>query len=192
MKGLWTGLGVVGVMLVVFLGWKFWSMGVQKGEIELSNRYDAQFNVVETSLFKMRTTIKNQHNCTTEWADKFIGVVMAQSKGRPGNFAEQGQSADSGLIALGGTGYKEADVLGIPQDLYLKLSNSIEGQLAEFKRSQDVLTDVWREHTTYCQDPYHNWLGVYLVSKVKTKPEMITSAETKTAVETKQMDENLL
>jgi hypothetical protein len=73
----------------------------------------------------------------------------------------------------------------------MKLANAIEGQLAEFTRAQDVLTDVWREHTAYCKDPYHNWLGVNLTDKVKPKPEMITSAETKGAVETKKMDEKL-
>jgi hypothetical protein len=187
-----TIVGIVGVLLlaVVFSGVYFKRLGIMQQEIALSNRFEAQENVVETSLFNMRTAIKNIHSCTDEWADKFIAVVASQAKGRPGNAAGQGGSG--GLMALGGTGYKEADSLGIPSDMYAKLSNAIEGHLGDFTRQQNLLTDVWRSHKTYCQDPKINsFWNVPLLAKVKDRPQMITSAATKTAVETKQMDEAL-
>lgn len=197
-------VSVVVLAVVMAIGVMFWQMSVKKGEIGLATRYDAQFNVVETSLFKMRTAIKNIHACTDEWADKFIKVVAMQAQGRsgvvPAAAVETGGStvnkanAAVAAVAAGGVGVnvsRESEALGIPQELYLKLANAIEGQLADFTRQQDILTDVWREHTAYCKDPYHNWMGVTLAKNVKPKPEMITSAETKSAVESKKMDEKL-
>lgn len=194
------GLLLIGV--VIFFGLMFWKMDVNKGEIGLSARYEAQANVVETSLFKMRATIKNIHACTDEWADKFIKVVMAQAQGRSG--VVNGAGVEAGAVtkansaavaaAVGGVGVnvsRESESLGLPPELYLKLSNAIEGQLANFSRQQDTLTDIWREHLAYCKDPYHNWLGLDLASKIKPKPEMITSQDTKDAVSTKKMDEKL-
>jgi len=191
---------IVGVVVlgVVGISWQLWRMNVVKGEIALANRYEAQSNVVETTLDTMRKTIMNQHTCTKEWADKFIAVVAEQVKGRPGKVTSDGGGKAAGLAGMltgGGGGIavtRESESLGIPQDLYLKLANSIEGKLAEFKRSQDVQTDIWQTHKTYCEDPYHNWLGVALVDKVKEKPVMISSKITKEAVETKELDDNLM
>ena len=61
-------LGIVLVIAIVFGSWLFWKMDVVKGEIGLAQRYEAQQNTVETSLFKMRSAIQNIHKCTTEWA----------------------------------------------------------------------------------------------------------------------------
>ena len=180
--------------VVVGIGFVTWQMNAKKGEIGLATRYEAQFNVVESTLFKMRASIKNIHACNDEWADKFIKVVEMQASGRGGNrvplpegSAGVAVAASSPTLQIG----RESEALGIPQELYLKLSNAIEGQLADFTRQQDILTDVWREHTAYCKDPYHNWLGLAMASKVKPKPEMITSQDTKDAVATKKMDEKL-
>lgn len=153
-------------------------------------------NVVESTLFKMRVSIKNIHNCNDEWADKFIKVVEMQASGRGGNRVPlpEGPAGVATAVAASAPTLqigRESEALGIPQELYLKLSNAIEGQLADFTRQQDTLTDVWREHTTYCKDPYHNWFGLKLADRVRSKPEMITSQDTKDAVATKRMDENL-
>jgi hypothetical protein len=194
-------LGIVLVIAIVFGSWLFWKMDVVKGEIGLAQRYEAQQNTVETSLFKMRSAIQNIHKCTTEWADKFIAVVAQQAAGRSSNGKASGtttvdpKTVAAGAAMSGGLGVnvsRESEALGIPQELYLKLANAIEGQLADFTRQQDTLTDVWREHSTYCKDPYHNWLGVSLADKVMPKPEMISSGATKEAIKTKKMDENLL
>lgn len=187
---------VVGVVLL--LGWVFWRMSVNKGEIELDARYEAQFNVVETKLFEMRSAVKNIHKCSDEWADKFIKVVAMQASGRGGNRAVlpegNGGVVAGAAVAASGTTLqigRESEALGIPQELYMKLANAIEGKMADFTRQQDVLSDIWRSHTAYCRDPYHNWLGTDLAGKVKPKPEMITSSETKEAVKTKKMAEDL-
>jgi len=199
----WVKLAVAAVVFligVIAIGMVFWQMSVKKGEIGLATRYDSQSNLVETSLFKMRAVIKNIHKCNDEWADKFIQVVAMQAQGRSGVTgaplpeAVKGKAGVAAVAATGGLGInvsRESEALGIPQELYMKLSNAIEGQLADFTRQQDILTDVWREHTAYCKDPYHNWCGVALASKVKPKPEMITSQDTKDAVVTKKMDEQL-
>jgi len=153
-KSLVAGIGIASLVVMALLWWVLWKMNAQKGEIGLSARYDAQYNVVETSLFKMRTAIKNIHNCTTEWADNFIKVVGQQAAGRGGNKITLPENNAVAAVAATGAGTslqigRESEALGIPQDLYMKLANAIEGQLAEFTRSQDILTDVWREHTAY-------------------------------------------
>lgn len=200
-KGTLVGISMVILLAITFGCWTMWKMNVVKGEIALNNRYEAQFNVVETTLDTMRKTIMNQHKCTKEWAEKFIQVVSQQAAGRSGLAGRtNGDNGAEGAVAAvtasgGGTGFtfaRESEALGIPSDLYMKLSNSIEGKLAEFKRSQDVLTDVWQTHKTYCEDPYHNWLGVALVDKVKEKPEMISSTVTKEAMETKVLADELM
>ena len=102
MKYVWSLFAVLVVVGVVFLGWTFWKMNVVKGEIGLAQRYEAQHNTVETSLFKMRTTIQNIHKCTTEWADKFIAVVAMQAAGRSGNGKASGTTTvDPKTVAAG-------------------------------------------------------------------------------------------
>jgi len=198
-KGRLVGIGVSVVVVLAVLMTVFKVVGIYNTEIELGRRFDAQFNVVETSLDTMRKTIMNQHNCTKEWADKFIAVVAEQARGRTGMVgqASGAEAVKAGTAAIaavtaGGTAFqfsRESEALGIPPALYTQLSNAIEGKLAEFKRSQDVLTDVWREHTTYCQK-FPNMLIVG--GKMKPKPEMISSEITKEAIATKKLDDNLL
>ena len=199
MKGSIVSLAMVSALVLVAVlmgGVTLWKMSVNKGEIALVTRYEAQFNVVETGLFKMRSTIRNIHACNNEWADKFIKVVAMQAQGRSRVSPETaGATTAAGAAVLaGGLGInvsRESEALGLPQDLYMKLANAIEGQLADFTRQQNILTDVWREHTAYCKDPYHNWLGLSLSNKVKKMPEMITSDETKYAIEKKSIDEKM-
>ena len=96
-KGTLISISLVVVIALIFGSWLMWKMGVMKQEIALSNRYEAQFNVVETTLDTMRKTIMNQHKCTKEWAEKFIAVVSEQAKGRPGAVAAAGPDPESSL-----------------------------------------------------------------------------------------------
>ena len=183
---------VLVLLLLVVVCVFFWTIGIKRTEVQLRMRYEAQSNVVETSLDNMRKVIMNQHKCTKEWADRFIAVVAEQVKGRPGAVAGANPGGIAGMLTGGGGGIavtKESESLGLPQDLYMKLANSIEGKLAEFKRSQDVLTDVWRQHSAHCEDPMYEWL---VGDKIQPKPEMISSATTKKAIETKELDDELL
>lgn len=190
LMGLMIAAGVLGLIMIIGI----WIAGVFNGEIALANRYDAQFNVVETTLDTMRKTIMNQHNCSKEWADKFIQVVALQASGRGGNkITVPDGNVVAGVAAVGaGTALqigRESEALGIPAGLYSQLANSIEGKLSEFKRAQDVLTDVWREHKTYCQNVYRSFL---IGSRIKPKPEMISSEITKDAIATKKLKDDLL
>jgi hypothetical protein len=198
-KGSIVGLGIVGVIILLVIAVFGWCVSTFNTEIQLANRFDAQFNVVETTLDTMRKTIMNQHNCTKEWADKFIAVVMAQASGRSGVVAggvEAGPNVKNAAVAAavagGGVGInvsRESEALGRAPALYQTRANSIEGQLAAFKRSQDVLTDVWREHKTFCQKfPATLMVG----GKIKPKPEMISSELTKEAMVTKKVADDLL
>jgi len=176
----WLILGGVGVVATIVIVSIFvWTMNVNKQEIGLSNRYDAQYNVVETSLDTMRNTLVNQFKVNKKFAEDFVKVAMAQSEGRKG-----------GVLFKSST--EAANKLGIDQDMYIKMMNAIEGQLAAFKSSQDTLTDVWREHKTFCENPWHNIIWLALKNKVKPQPKMISTSVTKKAIETKILDANLL
>jgi len=198
-KGSIVSLGIVGVIVLLLICIISWFIGVKNGEITLANRYEAQFNVVETTLDTMRKTIMNQTKCTREWAEKFIAVVMAQAAGRSGvvaGGAEAGPNAKNAAVAAavgsGGLGInvsRESEALGLTPALYQQLANSIEGKLAEFKRSQDTLTDIWQTHKTFCQKfPASLVVG----DKVKPKPRMITSEDTKAAVATGVISDDLM
>ncbi|MFW6121981.1 MAG: hypothetical protein ACOC80_13950 [Petrotogales bacterium] len=175
-KGTIVGIGVIGVSVIIALSLIAWIMGIYNTEIELSNSYDAQFNTVETTLDTMRKTIMNQYKVNQDYADKFIQVVSQQTEGRKGG-------------ALFKSSTEAANKLGMSSELYTKMINSIEGQMASFKRSQDTLTDVWRSHKTFCQRIPNSW---FIGGRVKEKPEMISSTISKKVVETKELDDNLL
>jgi len=172
-------LSVVGLIVLFFISFWFYGMGVKRDYVGLKNRYEAQFNEVETTLDNMIKTIKNQAKVKDDFAKDFIAVVMAQAEGRKGGSLLKMQN-------------ESANMLGITPELYTKLANSIAGELDQFKRSQDTLTDVWRQYNTFCEDPWHNILWLSYEGKIKDKPEMISGAKAKKAVETKELEDDLL
>lgn len=174
-KGTIVALCSVGAILLLVIIGISWYFGIINGEVRLANRYDAQFNVRETSLDTMRKTLMNQFKVTQEYADKFIAVVSEQAEGRKG-----------GTLFKSST---ESQSLGLTPDLYKSMLASIEGQLQEFKRAQDTLTDVWREHKTYCETAPNSF---FVSGRVKPKPEMVSSEVTKTAIKTGKLDDNVL
>ena len=169
-----------GVLLIIFIIWAFfWTMGVNKQEIVLKNKLEAQVNLVETTLDTMVKKIKNQYKVKEDFAKDFIAVVMAQTEGRKG-----------GSLIKAST--EAANTLGITSELYQQMMNTVAGELDSFKRSQDIMTDVWLQHKNWCEDPYHNILWLSLADKVKPRPEMISGGKAKDAMETKNLDDNLL
>ena len=174
-KSMIIGISGVIVFVIICICSVSWFIGVKNTEIALSNRYDAQQNVVETTIDTMRKTIMNQTKCTREWAEKFIEVVAKQSEGRQGG----------GMFKA----TAESSALGLNPDLYRQLNNSIAGKLEEFKRAQDMLTDIWQTHKTFCQSmPACLIVG----NKIKVKPTMITSDVTKEAIKSGKLDDDLM
>lgn len=181
-KGCLIGAVVFGVFflfVIICIGSYF---SICNTEVSLRKQFEAQQNVVETTMDKMRKVVMNEGKLTREYADKFIQSVVAQSEGRKGG---------SGGNFVSAKVVTESNKLGIPTDMYIKLANTIEGNLAEYKNSQDKLTDIWREHNTYClKMPNRLFIGNY-VEQVK-KPEMISSSTVKEAIQTKKLDDNLI
>ena len=184
-------IGVIVIVVCALIGMVYlsWTTSVMNNEVRLSKRYEAQQNVVETSIFKMRSVIKNILNCKDDYADNFIAVVAEQSKGRQ-TMSDEYSNSVGGLsgVNVNARVNNESASLGIPTEMYMKVSNAIEGQVGEFVASQELLTDVWREHITFCELRQHNWFGLNMRSKIKPMPKMITSKETKSAVDTGEMD----
>jgi hypothetical protein len=109
-----------------------------------------------------------------------------------GNTGVSKNAAVAGAVASGGMGInvsRESESLGLKPELYQQLANSIEGKLEEFKRSQDTLTDIWQTHKTFCQKfPASLVVG----DKIKTKPQMISSSDTKDAIKTGVLADDLM
>lgn len=86
-KGTIVTLSVVGAIVLLTIIVVSWGFGIVNGEVRLANRYEAQFNVRETTLDTMRKTLMNQFKVTKEFADKFIASATAVSEGRKGVLA---------------------------------------------------------------------------------------------------------
>lgn len=181
-KGTIITLSVVGVFLVVIISIISWIFSTINTEIALRYQYEATQNQVETTLDKMRKSIMNEYKVTKDFADAFIQVVQAQSEGRKGG---------SGGAMVSAKVNRESEKLGITSDMYIRMNNTISGNLSEYKNAQDRLTDIWREHNSFCSKMPNCLIVGDKVSLVK-KPEMISSGSVKTAIETKRLDDNLL
>lgn len=168
-------LGIIASVVVFCVVVLIWIMNIFNTEISLDNRYDAQFNVVETQMDNMRKTLMNQHSVTESFAEDFIKVASVQSDGRKGG----------GLLKFS----TESQSLGITPELYATMLASIQGELDDFTRQQNTLTDIWREHTTYCEQFPNRFL---IGGEVNPKPEMITSTISKDAMKTGELNDNLL
>lgn len=166
-------LAVIGVLASLIIAAWLWTMGLNKQEINLSNRYDSQENVIETIYENMWKTISDKYKIKGEYADDFKDSLKELTRGRSG-----------------GSMFKvsvEADTqLNLPTELYSDVMATVEGKRSEMKRALDVQTDIWRAHTDFCKDPFHNILWLDFESKVKEKPIMITSTGTKRVMDTKQ------
>jgi len=168
------GLGIVGALLVLVIGVGIWIMGIFNTEVRLDNRYEAQFNVVETQMDNMIKTLQNQHGVTREFAEAFIQVAQTQVEGRQGG----------GLLRA----HTEAPV-GFGPELYQTMLVSIQGELDDFTRAQNTLTDVWREHSDHCETMPNS---IFIGGRVHPKPQMITSSTVTDAVQSGELDNNLL
>ena len=69
------------------------------------------------------------------------------------------------------------------------MMNTISGELTAFKRSQDTLVDVWREHETFCKKMPNSF---FVGERSLPEPVVISSATSKDAMETKILEDNLL
>lgn len=174
---------VISILLValgvaVFFGWY---VSVVNTEISLRTQYNAQAKSRETSLDKMKKVLLNQYKVTGEFADAFVKTVQAQAEGRKGG--------DGSMVGVKLN--TESSALGISPDLYRQMANSISGELNEYKISQDRLTDIWREHTSYCEKIPYKWFIGDKINSI-SEPIMITSASAKEAEKTGVLEDNLL
>jgi len=160
-----SGISVIGV---IFIGLLLWYFSIINGEVSLANRYDAQFKVRETSLDKMHKVLESQYGLTKESADQFIRSVTAATEGRKGG-------------ALFKSVQESAAGMGMSLDMYKNMFASIEGEMADFKRAQDTLVDVWQTHKTYCQTLPNR---IFVGDKIREIPEMITASQTKETIKT--------
>lgn len=177
-KAIVIGIAIFAMGMVCIVSMALWFFSMTNGEVRLRTKYEMQQKVVETSLDNMRKTLINQYNVSSEFAETFIKVATANASGRAGGSIFKSVTEASGNVNQGFT-----------PELAMKMMNSIEGKMAEFKRSQDIMLDVYREHKSYCQIMPNS---IFLAGKVMPEPKVISSSEAKNAIATGMMDDNII
>lgn len=187
-KKIVIGIGIAVIAIVYVVCINFWSMGCDQTEIDMATFFEGQKNVVETSMDNMINTIVNQHQVNRQLAKDIITVSVAVAE------AEASGRKGGSLFKSSTEASKAANTLGIPETTYIKIMNTVQGEFDEFKSSQDLLTSLWVEHQKWVLSPHHNnpWyalgMGPRLKSRLKDKPEMISSQAVKDAQKTKTYD----
>lgn len=177
-KALIIGGGVAIVLVMFGIASVFYVFGILNGEVSLRVRYEAQENVVESTMDNMRKTLMNQYSVSKEFAETFVKCVALQAEGRKGGSLFKSVTEASGNTPQAFT-----------PELASKMMNSIEGKLSEFKRAQDVWVDVWREHKTYCSTMPN---AIFVGGKVFPKPQVISSEVSKAAMESGKLTDKVL
>lgn len=167
------GLIVTYVVIVVILLTMFKIIGVVNHEIVLRNHYDAHVNEVETTYDTMWKTIAQKHDISDEYRETFIDGLKAVAAGREGG----------GLFK---SNTEANSQLGLSTAVFQDVMTTIEGKRDQLKRSQDTLTDIWREHKSFCQ-VFPN--SIFVGGKVMPRPTMISSSRTKSAIDSKLDDD---
>jgi hypothetical protein len=178
MKWLLIGGGLFAIFLVCVLTIAFWVMSINNGEVQLRTKFEAQQNLVESSMDNMRKTLMSQYKVSKDFADTFIKVVAMNAEGRKGGTIFKSVTESSGNV-----------IQGFTPELSMKMMNSIEGKMSEFKRAQDVWVDIWREHKTFCATMPNSFI---VGSRVFPKPEVISSDAAKEAMKTGKLSDNIL
>ncbi|MEN9359019.1 MAG: hypothetical protein RL095_554 [Verrucomicrobiota bacterium] len=174
-----AGVGCVGIILAglvaLAIAVGLWAMSVNNTEVGLAAKLDGATKDIEIKMDKMIKTLTNQHKVSDDFAKRYIEAVQSQASGRSGG----------GLVKLS----TEASALGMPPEIFSRLNASIEGQMAEYAKSQSFVQDIWREHTTHCSKAPNFLL---LKSRVRKQPEVISSEGAKEAVKSGKLEDNLL
>ena len=174
-KGLIAGIGILIVGFIFTLFTLF--IVIYNNEIALRNRFNAQKMVVENTMDNMRKTLINNYKINSEFSETFIKVVLGTASGRSGGSIFKSVTEASGNINQGFT-----------PELANKMMNSIEGKMSEFKSSQQLMIDIYREHKTYCQTMPRNF---FIGNKVMQEPLIISSEISKKAMSTGILEDNM-
>lgn len=166
----WAILGAVAVTVLVVA---VWIMGIYNGEVALRNRFLAQEKAIETTHDTMWKTIKQKYKINDKYEQAFKDGLKTLVVGRQGG----------SLFKMSGEANTQ---LGLPTELYKDMMNTIEGKRNEFKRAQDTLADVWRQHKTYIETMPNSF---FVGSKTLEEPIMISSTTTKEVIESKKDDD---
>jgi hypothetical protein len=181
MKKIIIGVSVAVIALIWVICINVYTTNCEQTELDMATLLEGQEKVVQTTMDNMINTIVNTFKVNKKFAKDFIAVAEAQSSGRKGG-------------SLFKSSTEAANKLGIPETTYLKIMNTVQGELDEFKSAQDLATSQWVAHKQWVMSPWHNnhmlhlGMGPRLKSKLRKQPEMITSQAVKEASKTKTYD----
>ena len=175
-----VGLIIVGVVFGLFafagVSGVSWYINVCNTELTMATAYKMKTSNVEMHLDAMRKILGGKYKMTKEYADAFIKAVAANADGRKGG----------GLVKFSTESNAK---IGIDDKMYTEMSNSIAGEIDNFKRSQQEALDSWGVHYAYCLSIPNSFI---IGGRVKPQPEVISSEVTKAAIKTKILSDDVL
>jgi hypothetical protein len=187
-KKIVIGISVAVIAIIWIVCINVYTTNCEQTEIEMATGVKAQVKVVSTAMDTMINIIVNNFKVNKKLAKDIItqsvAVAEAEASGRKGGALFK-SSTESTRAAM---------KLGIPETTYLKMMNTIQGELDDFKSAQNMLTSKWESHQNFVLSPWHNnhmlhfGMGPRLKSKLLPEPEMITSQAVKDAQKTKTYD----
>jgi len=185
-KGIFVALGVFGffaLVVILALGILASITSIKNKDNALRRKYEAQKSVVEVTMDTMRKTLMSQYKVNQDFAETFIKVVAAQAEGRKGGSLFKSVTEASGAAPQTFT-----------PEIANKMMNTIAGEMAEFQRSQLMWVDIHREHDTFYNQVF---LGFFNYSSIIGRermeaPKVITSSVSKEAMQTGELDDDIL
>jgi hypothetical protein len=162
------------VVLVLFIASStvfFYSVNLKRSEIGLRERYRAQEKRIELKLDESWKNIRQKYQVKGDYENTFKEGLKTLIEGRQGG----------GLFRSSTEG-----ALGLSENIYRDMMNSIESQRGMFVAEQAKLVDIWREHNALIKDPIYS---IFVKVNPLEEPIMITSTHAKRAYETKVDDD---
>lgn len=144
--------------------------GYNNEEISLRAQAEAQKDKIEGVHDKMWKVIQQKAQVSNEYKNAFVEIYPQIIAGR---YSANGDGSLMKWVTEQNPNFDTA--------LYKDLMQSIEVLRSEFQRSQEMMIDIVREHTTLCSTYPARW---FITNKSKIKYTIISSTKSKTVVET--------
>ena len=168
-------LGVLAVVMVTgCIGGCMW-MSYSNGEVRLRNQVAAQQKANETSFDTCWKVISQTAQIADQYKDSFKDIYSSLMEGRYGN-------ARGGALM---SWIKESNP-EFSDKLYLKVAAAVEGQRTVFKRDQQKLIDLKREHDNLLMTMPSSW---FVGSRPPVEIQIVTSTKTDVTFTTGKEDD---
>lgn len=151
-----VGIGITLVIIITILSFSY-----KNQHIDLHNRYEAENKVVETTLDNMWKTISDKLSINKMYSNDFKEIAKTYAN----SFETNGE-----MFKWISTQYPTLDA-----SIYSNLMNTIESERLAFKKVQDKIIDISREHNNLVNKIPSKW---FISDNTLLEWSVISSSET--------------